>query len=157
MAQAGGTVGMNSGDDDASGPGGGLTALEKARRAGYLALGFAMLGLGVAGVFLPVMPTTVFVILAAFCFGRSSPRLETWLLQHPRFGPPLQAWREEGAIPTRAKVLAVAGMALGFGLFLVSARPGYGAMFAVAAFMLAGAAYVLSRPRPRRRLGPPES
>ncbi|MDN2581962.1 YbaN family protein [Aquibium sp. ELW1220] len=139
---------MKTGEDDASGPGSGLTALERARRAGYLVLGFSLLGLGIVGAFLPVMPTTVFIILAAFCFGRSSPRLETWLLDHPRFGGALRAWREEGAIPTRAKIFAVAGMAVGYGLFFVSAHPGPGAMLGVAAFMLAGAAYVLSRPRP---------
>jgi uncharacterized membrane protein YbaN (DUF454 family) len=142
-------------EEDASGPGSGLTALERARRAGYLSLGFSMLGLGIVGAFLPVMPTTIFLILAAFCFGRSSPRLEAWLLDHPRFGGPLRAWREEGAIPVRAKVLAIAGMAAGYGVFLLASHPGPVAMLAVAAFMLAGAAYVLSRPRPGWRNGPP--
>jgi len=145
---------METRRDDASGPGSGLDALSRLRRAGYLAAGFVLFGLGIVGAFLPVMPTTIFIILAAFCFGRSSPALEAWLLDHPRFGVPLRAWREEGAIPTRAKVFAVAGMALGYGLFLVSAHPGRGAMLAVAAVMLAGAAYVLSRPRPRRPIGP---
>lgn len=148
LAQGRGSVEMKTGDDDASGPASGLAALEQARRLAYLVLGFVLLGLGIAGAFLPVMPTTVFLILAAFCFGRSSPRLETWLLEHPRFGPSLQAWREEGAIPTRAKALAVTGMTFGYGLFFLAAHPGPMAMLGVAAFMLAGAAYVLSRPRP---------
>ena len=139
---------MQSADDDASGPGGGLTALERTRRAAYLAAGFLLLGLGALGAALPVMPTTIFIILAAFCFGRSSPRIETWLLDHPRFGGSLRSWREERAIPTQAKVFAVAGMAVGYGLFLLAAHPGPAAMIGVAAFMLSGAVYVLSRPRP---------
>ncbi|WP_342635388.1 YbaN family protein [Aquibium carbonis] len=155
MTQGRETVEMQSGDDDASGPAGGLTALARARRAAYLAAGVLMLGLGILGAVLPVLPTTIFIILAAFCFGRSSPRIEIWLLEHPRFGGSLRAWRAEGAIPTRAKVFAVAGMVAGYGLFILAAHPGPAAMLGVAAFMLAGAAYVLSRPRPGWRDRPP--
>ena len=147
---------METGQHDAGGPGGGPSSLERARRASYFGLGIVMLGLGIVGAFLPVMPTTIFIILAAFCFGRSSPRLETWLLGHPRFGASLRSWREERAIPTRAKVFAVMGMTVGYGMFLVAAHPGPVAMAGVAAFMLAGALYVLSRPRPgwrRQRRG----
>ena len=155
MAQGREEVQMRSDDDDASGPGSGLSALERARRAGYLVAGVLMLGLGIVGAVLPVMPTTIFVILAAFCFGRSSPRLEAWLTEHRRFGPPLRAWREEGAIPARAKAMAVIGMVVGYGLFLLSTHPGPAAMLGLAAFMLAAAGYVLSRPRPGLPKRPP--
>ncbi len=146
---------MKAGEEDVGDPSSGLTALERARRAGYRAAGLVFFGLGIVGALLPVMPTTVFLILAAFCFGRSSPRLEAWLLDHPRFGAPLRAWREERAIPTRAKVFAVAGMVFGYGLFLLTAHPGPVAILGVAAFMLAGAAFVLSRPQPGWRGRPP--
>ena len=61
----------------------------------YLSLGLFFTLLGIIGAFLPVMPTTVFLIGALFCFTQSSPRLENWLLQHPKYGPSLVAWRKQ--------------------------------------------------------------
>ncbi|MCX8569266.1 MULTISPECIES: YbaN family protein [Hyphomicrobiales] len=118
-----------------------------AKRGVYFALGLLMLLLGIIGAFLPVMPTTIFVILAAWCFGRSSPRFEAWLLGHPTFGPPLRAWREEGAIPRRGKLMAWTGMAIGYGLFWLS-QPGAIVAFVVTLFFAAGALYVGTRPDP---------
>jgi uncharacterized membrane protein YbaN (DUF454 family) len=116
-----------------------------ALRAFYLGLGFLFMGLGGIGVALPVLPTTPFLILAAACFARSSTRLERRLLDHPRFGPTLRDWRTRGAIPRRAKWLALAGMTLGFLLFLTAGR-GPAAIAAVALLMLGGLAFVFSRP-----------
>lgn len=67
---------------------------------------------GLVGVFLPVLPTTPFVLLAAFCLSRSSSRAEQWLLNHPRFGPMVRDWRQRRAIPLRAKQLAWVMMTL---------------------------------------------
>lgn len=115
-------------------------------RLGWLALGCLFVGLGMVGAVLPLMPTTIFLILAAGCFARSSPRLEAWLLNHPRFGPTLRNWRKRGAIGPRAKAMACGGMGLGYGLFLLGARPGPGLALLVAAVMGGCAAFVLSRP-----------
>ena len=79
----------------------------------WVAAGVLMLAVGVAGVFLPLLPTTPFVLLAAFCFSRGSERCERWLLAHPRLGPMVRDWREHHAVPLRAKQLAWAMMALG--------------------------------------------
>ncbi|GGA89774.1 hypothetical protein GCM10011491_17070 [Brucella endophytica] len=117
-----------------------------ALRWAYFALGVVMLALGIIGAFLPVMPTTVFIILAAWFFGRSSPRLERWLLGHPTFGPALRGWRDKGAIPRRAKIAACAGMTAGYAVFWWSVRPSWALGLGVAVFMLASAAFVLSRP-----------
>ncbi len=88
----------------------------------WLVLGLGFVALGIIGAFLPLMPTTIFLILAAGCFARSSTRLETWLLDHPRFGPGLRAWRASGAISRRGKTAASAGMALGYVFFWIGAR-----------------------------------
>lgn len=77
----------------------------------YLAAGFLAFGTGIVGVFVPLLPTVPFLILAAFCFGRGSPRFERWLLDHPRFGPPVRDWREHRAISRRGKRAALVGLA----------------------------------------------
>ena len=117
----------------------------------YLMAGLLLTALGIVGAFLPLMPTTIFLILAAWCFTRSSTRLEGWLLNHRRFGPILLAWRREGAISRRAKALACTGMALGFVLFLVAAKPALWLLLLVLAALGACAWFVISRPEPSLR------
>lgn len=115
-------------------------------RVVFLLLGLGFTALGVAGAFLPLLPTTVFLILAAACFARSSPRMEAWILDHKSFGPLVRAWREYGAIPRKAKILACTGMAFGFAVFFLSVQPGLGLALVVAGALAACAAFVLSRP-----------
>lgn len=88
------------------------------RRHLYLAAGFLCLGLAVIGAILPVMPTTVFVILAAWCFARSSPVLERRLLEHPRFGPHIVRWRAKGAVSRSGKIAASIAFAVSIALAL---------------------------------------
>ena len=82
-------------------------------RALWLLAGLVALGLGIAGIFLPLLPTTPFVLLAAACFSRGSTRCERWLLNHRTFGPMVRDWRRHRAIPRRARWLAFAMMAFG--------------------------------------------
>lgn len=117
-------------------------------RLAWLAAGFGFVALGVIGALLPLMPTTIFLILAAGCFARSSPRLEAKLLNHPKFGPSLRAWRAEGAISRKGKFWACAGMALGMLLFVLGAHPEIWVSVLVGAILLACAAWVLTRPTP---------
>lgn len=114
----------------------------------WLTMGLVLVGVGFVGAFLPLLPTTVFLILALGCFARSSPRLEAWLLNHPRFGPGLRAWREERAISRKARIMAWCGMAIGYGLFLFGAQPEFLLACGVGVAMLASALWVASRPLP---------
>lgn len=117
-------------------------------RGAWMALGFFFVALGIIGALLPIMPTTIFLILAAGCFTRSSPRFESWLLDHRHFGPTLRAWRKNGAISTRSKAAACGGMALGYGIFCLGVRP-HAWLAVLIGIVLAGcAAYVLTRPAP---------
>jgi uncharacterized membrane protein YbaN (DUF454 family) len=69
----------------------------------FVALGYASLVLGLVGVFLPLLPTTPFVLLAAFFFSKGSERLHRWLINHPKFGGYLRDWEAEQVIPSVGK------------------------------------------------------
>lgn len=114
-------------------------------RWAWQAAGCLMLALGVLGAVLPLMPTTVFLLLALACFGRSSPQWAARLLAHPQLGPPLQHWQQHGVVPVRGKVLACSGMALGF-VVLASRQPGLGWLLAAAVLELAVAGWLLCQP-----------
>jgi uncharacterized membrane protein YbaN (DUF454 family) len=115
----------------------------------YLALGVAALALGTAGAFLPLLPTTPFVILAAWAFARSSPRLHAALHANPRLGPALRNWERYGAISRRAKAWAAGGMLASWVVIVAVSHNPYGPA-AAGLVMLCSGAYVLSRPTPPR-------
>ena len=85
--------------------------------------GLLALLLGAIGAVLPIMPTVPFVLLAAFCFSRSSERMHQWLVEHPIFGPGIQNWRKHGAIARRTKLIATISIVGSVGLGLVLALP----------------------------------
>ncbi|MBX3562963.1 MAG: YbaN family protein [Sphingomonas sp.] len=114
------------------------------RRHLYLIAGFVSLGLAVIGAILPVMPTTVFVILAAYCFARSSPRLEARLLGHPTFGPHIISWRERGAITRKGKVAATIAFAVSIVVALIFAPWPWSVAPILAALVIGG--WIWSRP-----------
>lgn len=113
-------------------------------RIAWFVGGLVSLAFGVFGALLPLLPTVPFLILAAFCFARGHPRLERWLVEHRRFGPPVQAWRNRGAIGPRAKFAALAA-------FTLSAAMGLALLawpWAVVSLVIAivGGSWVVSRP-----------
>ena len=113
----------------------------------WLSLGLVALSLGAIGVFLPLLPTTPFLLVAAFAFARSSQRLHDWLLTHRVFGPLIENWRAHGAIGRRTKIISAASM---IGVILLSVfmkAPDY-VLGIQAVVLLLAAAFVLSRPTP---------
>ncbi|MEM9708261.1 MAG: YbaN family protein [Pseudomonadota bacterium] len=116
-----------------------------ARRALWLCLGLLALALGAIGVVLPILPTTPFVILAAFCFSKSSPRLQAWLENSRLFGPMIADWRRNGAIAPRYKAVSLVTMGVVFLASVVfEVAP---TVLVVQAVAITGAAtYILTRP-----------
>ncbi|WP_454744640.1 YbaN family protein [Ciceribacter selenitireducens] len=113
-----------------------------------LAGGWLMVGIGLVGVFLPVLPTTPFMILAAALFARSSPRFEQWLLDHPRYGQPLIDWRRQGAISRNAKIASVSLMSVSYLIVWFAGPPQLWLKLLIGAILVACAAFVLTRPMP---------
>lgn len=113
-------------------------------KAIYLAAGFLSLALAGLGALLPLLPTVPFLILAAWCFARSSPEAERRLLDHPRFGPPLRLWREKGAISATGKRAALLAFAVSAGIALVTAPMPWALIPLVAAVI--GGSWIWRRP-----------
>lgn len=94
-------------------------------RAIWLTGGLTSLVLGLVGAVLPLLPTVPFMLLAAFCFARSSPRMHDWLTTHPRLGPPIDDWRRHRAIGRRGKRLATWSVVAAFSLSVWFGAPAW--------------------------------
>jgi len=77
------------------------------KRIILLGLGWVCVSLGFIGIFVPGLPTTIFLIIALWAFTKSSEKLRFWLLNHKRFGPILRNWQEHKVVPRRAKIVMV--------------------------------------------------
>ena len=116
------------------------------RRLWVIAGGIA-LGIGIVGIVIPLLPTTPFLILAAYCFSRGSRRLHDWLLNHRTLGPPIRDWREHRSISGKAKFTAMIAIALIFALSVFLAAPGWA--LALQGMILGGVVlFLLTRPAP---------
>ncbi len=117
-----------------------------------MASGWVSLILGIIGIFLPLLPTTPFVLLAAYCFSRSSERLHSWLINQPRLGPMIQNWEQHGSISQSAKITATV---LIVGLFSFSLVFLSLSALIKSALICTGAgvlAFIWTRPVPLRQL-----
>lgn len=110
----------------------------------FFALGLLSTALGIVGMFVPGLPTTVFLIVALWAFSKSSQRLQTWLWMHPRFGPGLRLWQVHRVIPIKAKIAAVSVMLLSLLVIIVEAQS-WEAPVTVAAIMVPVALWIATR------------
>lgn len=120
-------------------------------RRWLVAGGWLLFALGLVGIALPVMPTTVFWIGAVWCWSRSAPRLTRRILSHPRFGHPVHLFLERGEMTRQGKLAAIGGIAGGYLLLHLMARPAWLTASLVAATLLLVAIWLWSRPEPKAR------
>lgn len=111
----------------------------------WLLAGLLAVALGLLGAALPVLPTVPFMLVAAFCFARSSPRLDAWIVNHPRFGRAVRDWRAHGVAPRRAKWASAIGMSAGLVFSALAGLPPL-ALAGQAAVMIAVSAWVWRLP-----------
>ncbi|MFC4953762.1 YbaN family protein [Acinetobacter puyangensis] len=104
--------------------------------------------LGVIGAILPGMPTTVFLILAAWAASKGWPKMDAWLLNHPKYGPTLKDWRENGTVPRRAKWIASSMMLISGVIMLFTTAPWWVKLF-TNTVMLVVAIWLWCRPEPQ--------
>lgn len=116
----------------------------KIGRTAYTVAGLALVGVGFVGIVLPGLPTTIFMILALFCFKKGSPRFEKWLLNHKVFGPTLRDWEKNRAIKRRTKTVAVTTM-LVFSIASIFIIGIVWVKFLIGVLAAVGTWYVLSR------------
>ncbi len=118
------------------------------RPARYLlmALGWFNVALGVIGIFLPLMPTTVFLLIALWLFSKSSVRFQRWLYDHPKLGTTLRAWHGHGAIPTSAKLAALVMMGASWLIVTLVVADGWLVPSGLALVLVPIGAFIASRP-----------
>ena len=116
-------------------------------RATWLAIGVVSLVLGGAGILLPLLPTTPFILVAAVAFAKSSDRLHQWLIEHNVFGPLIANWRRDGAISRPTKIASIVSMVAILAVSLLLTLPTL--VIVIQALVLgACAVFILSRPSP---------
>ena len=111
----------------------------------WLVAGFVSVAIGSIGIVIPGLPTTVFFIVAAWCFSHGSPRFERWVLDLPRVGPMVRDYRAGLGMPRRAKVVAITMMWLAIGLSSYLLRDNGWLVAGVVALGLVGTVYLVWR------------
>lgn len=114
-------------------------------RWGLLAFAWLNVGLGMIGIFVPGMPTTIFLIIAVWAFSKCSVRFQRWLWEHPKFGPSIRAWHLHRVIPVKAKVMAASMMAASLIIVTLFAAESWVFPALLAAILVPVLAYIVSR------------
>lgn len=121
----------------------------KRLRMAYLVLAYVATVLGIAGIFLPLLPTTPFLLVAVWAASRGSQRLHDWIYGQPRFAKLLNDWHQQGAVPTSAKLLATAMMIASLS-FLAWSGYHWGFLLAMGLMFLLLGTFLWTRPNPLR-------
>ncbi len=129
-------------------------ARSRVARGAWVGAGFLAVGVGSVGVVVPGLPTTGFFVLAAWCFSRSSPRFEQWVLDLPHVGPLVRDHRAGLGMPRRAKVTAIAMMWVAIAVSSWMLRDRWPVAALVAALGVVGTWYLLRRVPTKRAPGP---
>lgn len=120
----------------------------------YYAIGVLSLIMGFIGVFLPIWPTTPFIIVAAWAFQKGSPRIHSWLVNHPVVGPPLVSWQSHGVISKKAKIASTVMLTISFSWVLYSRPIAFTLKVFMALFAFGVCVFIITRPS---KIPPPKS
>ena len=129
-----------------------LVARNSVVRGCWFVAGWLAVGLGAVGIVVPGLPTTIFFIGAAWCFGKSSPRFERWVLDLPRIGPMVRSHREGLGMPRRSKIAALSMMWAAILISAVLLRDRPAIVVTVIALGVVGSAYILWRVPTREKV-----
>lgn len=121
--------------------------INRAKRIVFFVVGVIALGLGAIGVVLPILPTTPFILVAAFAFAQSSKRLHQWLLDHRLFGTLIADWRRYRAISRSAKIASIVSMIAIVALSVLLRVPTHAIVIQVVVLLIT-ATFILTRPEP---------
>jgi uncharacterized protein len=123
------------------------------RRRLWAALAYLCVALALVGIVVPGLPTTPFVLLAAWAANRGSSRVHDWLVRHPRLGPPLADWNQHRAVATRAKLLAITFLAASWAIMYWRGTSRW-LLASLSVLFIGVAIFVATRRRPRPRPRP---
>jgi uncharacterized membrane protein YbaN (DUF454 family) len=124
----------------------------KLAQLGYLLLAYTSTGVGIAGVFLPLLPATPFLLVAVWAAPRGSQRVHDWIYDQPQFARLINDWHQQGAVPLSAKWLATI-MMIGSWLTLVATGSHWMIVLGLSLFFLCIGGFLWSRPNPQRQTG----
>ncbi len=117
-------------------------------RFGYLLLAYTATAFGIAGVFLPLLPATPFLLVAVWAASKGSQRVHDWIYDQPRFARILNDWHDQGAVPLSAKWLATAMMLLSWS-FLFWREYHWGLLLGMSLFFMCIGSFLWTRPNPK--------
>ena len=124
---------------------------KKPHRYVLIALGWLCFGLGTLGMFVPLLPTTIFWILAVWLWSSGSEKLRRKILDHPRYGKVIDDFFQHGLVPRRAKIAASVSMLVSYLIVWFTAHPDVRIKIGLAILLIAIAAWIISRPETVKR------